>query len=37
LEKLETIAREIAVKAQQEQLDKAEQPCITHPEFGVGS
>jgi (p)ppGpp synthase/HD superfamily hydrolase len=31
--KLESIAREIATKAHQGQLDKADQPYITHPEF----
>lgn len=33
MEKLETLAREIAIKAHQGQLDKADQPYITHPEF----
>ncbi len=33
MEKLETIAKQIAVKAHQGQLDKADQPYITHPEF----
>jgi (p)ppGpp synthase/HD superfamily hydrolase len=31
--KLETIARAIATKAHEGQLDKADQPYITHPEF----
>jgi (p)ppGpp synthase/HD superfamily hydrolase len=33
MEKLETLAREIATKAHLGQLDKADQPYITHPEF----
>ncbi len=33
MEKLETIAKQIATKAHQGQLDKADQPYITHPEF----
>jgi (p)ppGpp synthase/HD superfamily hydrolase len=33
MEKLETIARQIAIKTHQGQLDKADQPYITHPEF----
>lgn len=33
MEKLETIAKQVAVKAHQGQLDKGGQPYITHPEF----
>jgi (p)ppGpp synthase/HD superfamily hydrolase len=33
MEKLETIAKQIAIKAHQGQVDKADQPYITHPEF----
>jgi (p)ppGpp synthase/HD superfamily hydrolase len=33
MEKLETIAKQIATKAHHGQLDKADQPYITHPEF----
>jgi (p)ppGpp synthase/HD superfamily hydrolase len=33
MEKLETIAKQIATKDHQGQLDKADQPYITHPEF----
>ena len=33
METLETIAKQIAIKAHQGQFDKADQPYITHPEF----
>lgn len=33
MERLETLAKEIAIKAHQGQVDKADQPYITHPEF----
>jgi (p)ppGpp synthase/HD superfamily hydrolase len=33
VERLETIAKAIAIKAHHGQLDKADQPYITHPEF----